>query len=259
MVSDGGKLRIDFTLTDGDPISDADGVANGVIVDVGAPGNFTSSASVSTLGNAPLQISRANPNAWSNAWTTIDASISHKADISSVVETWSNVNLNGLASTALVGGDLYAGDLGVSGQSLATSSVRQEIDGSEALRFNLTHLVTDASVTLSRLFAQDDGLIGNNEAGRLQAYNGTTLVADQVFQGDNADGQKLITLNVIQGFDSLVFTAGAFDSQNHFISGGYRNDAGQFASAPFNDTSLHGSDFLIHTLLIGIKPAEFPV
>lgn len=63
-------------------------------------------------------------------------------------------------------------------------------------------------------------------------------------------------LGVNSGFDSLVFTAGA-TSQNQFISGAYDNADGQFASAPYTTSSgLHGSDYLIDVLLIGVKPEE---
>jgi ELWxxDGT repeat protein len=250
---DGGKLRIDFTLKDGNPITDADGIANGVIVDPGAPGYFARADTVITLGDAPLQISRADPNAWSNAWTSVEVNISHKADAGNALESWSSIRLSGLGSSALEGGDLYAGDLGVSGQSLASSAVRQEIDGTEGLRFNLTHLANEASFTLSRLFAQDDAVVGHNEAGRIQAYKGNTLIAEQVFQGDSVDGQKLIVLNVNQGFDSLVLTAGAYEGQNQFVSGAYRDDAGQFASAPYTDSEVHSSDYLVDVLLIGVS------
>ena len=210
-----------------------------------------------TLGNAPALVTKANPNAWVTPWTATDVSISHKADVGNSVEVWSNIGLNGLVSNFLAGGDVYAGDLGVSGQTTATSSVKQEIDGTEALRFSLTHLAHEASVTLSRLFAHDDNIIGVNEAGRVQAYNGSILVAEKVFNADNANGQKLITLDVNQGFNSLVFTTGAYDSQNHFVSGAYSNDAGQFATAPYaTGATQHGSDYLIDILLVGVKPEE---
>ena len=216
-------------------------------VDVNAP---------ETLGSAPLQMSTNNLNAWSNTWTSVDIAITHKAAIGNSAESWSNINLSGLGSATLTGGDLYAGNIGVSGQSLATSEVRQEIDGSEALRFSLTHLANDTTISLSRLFSQDDGLSSYNEAGRLQAYSGNALVAEQVFHGNNVNGQQQVVLNVQQGFDSLVFTAGAYDSQNQFIAGAYHTNAGLFATAPFTDTHLHGSDYLIETLLVGVKPVD---
>jgi len=109
---------------------------------------------------------------------------------------------------------------------------------------------------LTRLFANDDGILSNNEAGRLQAFNGNTLVDELVFKGDNVNGQKLVTLDAPKGFDSLVFSAGAYDSQNQFVAGAYKNDD-DFTSAPYTaGNSLHGSDYLIDTILIGVKPAE---
>ncbi len=209
------------------------------------------------LGNAPLQISKANPNAWINAWSSADINISQKADVSNSAENWSSISLNGLAGNILAGGDLYTGDLGVSGQTAATSKVLQEIDGTEALRFNLNYLANEASVSLSRLFYHDDNTLGQNEAGRLQAYNANNLVGELVFSGDKANGQQLIVMDVSQGFNSLVFTAGAYDNQHHFISGAYLNDANQFATAPYaTNTIQHGSDYLIDTLLIGVKPQD---
>ena len=209
------------------------------------------------LGNAPLQISKANPNAWINAWSSADINISQKADVSNSAENWSSISLNGLAGNILAGGDLYTGDLGVSGQTAATSKVLQEIDGTEALRFNLNYLANEASVSLSRLFYHDDNTLGQNEAGRLQAYNANNLVGELVFSGDKANGQQLIVMNVSQGFNSLVFTAGAYDNQHNFVSGAYLNDADQFASAPYATNNIqHGSDYLIDTLLIGVKPQD---
>ncbi|MEI6335609.1 MAG: hypothetical protein WCS87_13705, partial [Methylococcaceae bacterium] len=209
------------------------------------------------LGNAPLQISKANPNAWINAWSSADINISQKADVSNSAENWSSISLNGLAGNILAGGDLYTGDLGVSGQTAATSKVLQEIDGTEALRFNLNYLANEASASLSRLFYHDDNTLGQNEAGRLQAYNANNLVGELVFSGDKANGQQLIVMNVSQGFNSLVFTAGAYDNQHNFVSGAYLNDANQFATAPYaTNTVQHGSDYLIDTLLIGVKPQD---
>jgi hypothetical protein len=44
----GGKVRIDFTMVDGGPF-DADGVANGVIVNLGGAGNMP----VGLIGETP--------------------------------------------------------------------------------------------------------------------------------------------------------------------------------------------------------------
>ncbi|WP_445369451.1 hypothetical protein ACH5Y9_09675 [Methylomonas sp. BW4-1] len=122
-----------------------------------------------TLCNAHAIISKANPNGWINAWTASDISISHKANFANTSEAWSAVNLNALNVANLSGGDIYGGDLGVSGKSLNTSSVAQEIDGSQALRFSLTHLAHEAKINLSRLYINDDNLNGLSEAGRVQA------------------------------------------------------------------------------------------
>lgn len=210
-----------------------------------------------TLGNAPSQVTRANPNAWQNAWSLSGVSISHKANITDGTEAWSNVSLNSLAGNVLTGGDVYGGDLGVSGQNLVTSTVKQEIDGSEALRFTLTHLAHEANFSLSRLFSNDDNIPGLNEAGRVQAYNGNALVGEAVFHGENPSGQQSITLDVNQGFDSLVFTAGSYDNNQKFIYAGYSNDNDQYVNqVNTTNTNVHGSDYLLDVLLIGVKPAE---
>ncbi|QWD61808.1 VCBS domain-containing protein, partial [Polynucleobacter sp. MWH-UH25E] len=46
MTLSGNKLKIDFTLTDGDIRSDQDGIQNGTIVDPGAPGYFNHATAV---------------------------------------------------------------------------------------------------------------------------------------------------------------------------------------------------------------------
>jgi hypothetical protein len=179
-----------------------------------------------------------------------------RSDYAAGGEAWTPVKLTGLGATTLAGGDLFGGDLGVSGQSLPTSTARQEIDGAEALRVALGQDAHEAVITLSHLFRHDDGLPDLNEAGRLQAFKAGVLVGELTFQGDRADGQKQATLAVGGGFDALVFTAGAYDSGQRFVPGAYATDDGAFGGAPFaSGGTLHGSDYLVDILLLGTSPA----
>jgi len=208
------------------------------------------------LGDAPVNLNSSNPNAWINAWTKTDIGIQHKADYISAAEPWSAITKNALGSSTLAGGDLFAGDLGVSGQNAATSSVKQEIDGHEALRFTLTDLAGEASINLSRFYQHDDGSQVYSESGRLEAFNGSTLVGELNFTADNANGTKLITLQVDQGFDSLVLTAGDYNG-DHFVFGAYAKDDGSFGSDPYQTgATQHGSDFLVDIVLIGVQPDQ---
>ena len=207
------------------------------------------------LGDAPMPMT--TPTDWSNPWTASGVSLSHKADYAASGEAWTPVKLSGLGATTLAGGDLFGGDLGVSGQSQPTNNAaRQEIDGAEALRFALGQDAHEAVVTLSHLFRHDDGLPNLDEAGRLQAFKAGLLVGELTFQGDRADGQKQATLAVGGGFDALVFTSGAYDSGHRFVPGAYAKDDGSFGGAPSaSGGALHGSDYLVDILLIGVSPA----
>jgi hypothetical protein len=212
------------------------------------------------FGDAPTSLNSSNPNAWINAWTQPGIDITHKANYTDGV-AWSAITKNALGSSNLTGGDLFAGDLGVSGQSVATSSVKQEIDGREALRFALTDhsLAGEVSINLSRFFQHDDGSQLYSESGRLQAFNGDTLVNTLNFKADSATGNKTITLQVDQGFDSLVLTAGDYNGQD-FKFGAYAKDDGSFGSDPYTTgTTQHGSDFLVDLVLIGVQPPEPPI
>lgn len=205
------------------------------------------------VGDAPMPLTSAT--GWSDAWTAPGVSLSHKADYANAGEAWTPVKLTGLGATTLAGGDLYGGDLGVSGQSLPTGVARQEIDGTEALRFVLGQDAHEATFTFSRLLGHDGGLPDANEAGRLQAFKDGELVGEWVFQGDRADGQKQVAVAVGGGFDTLVLTAGAYDDAHHFVPGAYARDDGSFGGAPFmSGGSLRGSDYLVDVVLLGTSP-----
>jgi hypothetical protein len=172
--------------------------------------------------------------------------IVHKADYSSVAESWSAVSLHGVSPQTLAGGDIYQGDLGVSGQSVESSSVRQELDGTEALRFTLDREATEVSVNLSRFYLNDDGglLV---ESGLLRLIDSAgNVVAEKGFRADNATGTQQVTLAAAAGFVAVDVLAGAYDGDT-FVFGGYAKADGSFGSDAGADAfgNVLGSDFLL--------------
>ncbi|HBV20970.1 MAG TPA: hypothetical protein DEF07_04535, partial [Nitrosomonas sp.] len=171
--------------------------------------------------------------------------ISHKADFEDAAEPWSSAALNGRNVNVLNGGDLFGGDLGVSGQSLVSSTIRQEIDGTEALRFDLTDTATGVTIDLSRL--EGDATGGFFDAGRLQLLDDTGSVVDElIFSADAAGHEKRITLDLDTGFSSVVLTAGAYNGAD-FVFGGLSDATGQFQGDPQNlgNGTWNASDYLV--------------
>ncbi|MCK0505606.1 PKD domain-containing protein, partial [Aromatoleum anaerobium] len=216
----------------------------------------TAEPEVISIGDAPARLTAANRDAWAEAWSHPQIDITHKADGENAAEAWTPVTFQSGSPVSLAGSDVYLGDLGVSGQTAASSPVRQEIDGSEALRFELADDASRATIDLSRFYLQDDGLMFA-EAGRVQAFDEQgNLVAEQTFVADSTDGSKQVTLEVASGFHSLVVTAGAYDGTD-FVSGGYGTADGGFGFALFTSGGkLHGSEFLIDAVEFEFLPAE---
>jgi hypothetical protein len=243
-----------FTYTVGDGFGGFD--TGTVSIDVIAP-------TVIHLGDATGLVTTANPNVWAPFWTDAAVSISHKANLANAGEAWSPVTLNALGSATLAGGDLFGGDLGVSGKNLNTSSANQELQGAEALRFDLDSPATKVTVDLTRFFLDDDAnAFSYNEAGRLQALDDQgNVVAEATFVANSASGNQSIVLDHAAGFSAVVISAGAYDGQGDFIFGAYADDAGLFASAPYTAAGkLYGSDFLLDSIefelapVIGVNP-----
>jgi hypothetical protein len=182
---------------------------------------------------------------WASAWTHTGIDAQHKHDATSA-EAWSAVAYHGVSPQNLAGGDIYTGDLGVSSQSAPTSSVRQEIDGKEALRFNLAEEATGVTVNLSRFFINDDGSL-YTESGRLRLIDDSgTVVAETTFSATSAAGTQQVSLGSAAGFSHVELSAGAYDGTD-FVFGGYQDGAGHFGSAITTDGAgiQHGSDFLV--------------
>ncbi len=218
------------------------------------------------LGDAKGLPTLSNPNIWASFWSNSIMNISHKTDYSNAGEGWTATKLNTVGSTTLSGGDLWNGDLGVSGRNLATSSIQQEIQGHEALRFALTDSTRTAAkveINLTQFFSDDDGnALDYNEAGRLQAFDANgNVVKEVVFSADSLNGTHWVALDSNIGFSAVVLTAGSYDGNNNFVFGAYDNDSGQSIVPYSQDTQLHGSDFLVDNIqfeltLIGVSPLQ---
>ncbi len=90
--------------------------------------NVESTVQTERIGDAPARVTSSTQ--FATAWSDpLLHGIRHTDDADAAAPTWSAVQFNTLNSAVLSGGDIYNGDLGVSGQVAATSSVRQEIDG----------------------------------------------------------------------------------------------------------------------------------
>jgi hypothetical protein len=157
------------------------------------------------IGDAPARPPRSDAGAWERSWSHAGVSIAHKANLADANESYSNVLFSSSGSGILAGGDVSGGDLGVSGQTLATSAVLQELDGSEGLRFVLDEEANQISFQLSRFTRDDDGT-GFNEAGRLQLLDAAgQLVKEIFFYADALDGSKQLSVSVEEGFSQAVF------------------------------------------------------
>jgi len=245
-----GNNTISVDLIDEDGTHVNAGIIN---VDVNAP------AEIIHIGDAPLRVSRSDPNAWENAWTNEQVGISHKTNYLDTSESWSSATLDGRNSSVLEGGDIFGGDLGVSGQSLISSTIRQEIDGTEALRFDLSQTATGVTVDVARL--EGDVASGLFEGGRLQLFDDAGLVVDElVFSAASDINEQLVTLSHDAGFSSVVLTAGVYNGAD-FVFGGLADSSGLYQSDPQNlgDGTWNGSDYLVNAIEFDVQIVGAPL
>ena len=236
-----GTETLNYTITDG--VTTAVGT---FVIDV----ENAVMPVIVNIGDAPLRVSRSNPDTWEQAWTNSKVDIVHKANYQDSNEPWSDAVLNGLNSGVLNGGDIFGGDLGVSGQSLASSAIRQEIDGTEALRFDLDQAATKITIDLSRL--DGNSSTGHFDAGRLQLLDSSgTIVDELIFSADAAAHEKQITLDHSGGFSAVVLTAGIYNGVD-FIYGGLADATGQYLSDPHNlgNGAWNASEYLVDAVEI---------
>ncbi|MYN45237.1 tandem-95 repeat protein [Pseudoduganella sp. FT93W] len=197
-----------------------------------------------SLGNAPVSQTGAGGQ-WVNAWSYSGVTALHKADAGNATEAWSVLKYTDLLASTLAGGDIYRGDLGVSGVSSATSSIKQEVDGREALRFNLAEAAKAVTLNLASFFANDEAT-GYAEALRLRLFDAQgNLVDERFITADSLSGNQLVQVNSEQNFRSLELSAGAQRADGSFAFGAYNNADGSFGTSSFNK---HGSDFLLHAI-----------
>ena len=228
-----GTEELTYTVSDGTTNS-----TGTVTIDV-----LPSEVETISLGDAPTRLPRSDRDAWSNAWTDASVTITHKADITDSGEVWSNASLSAAGSHVLSGGDIYAGDLGVSGQAIETGQARQEIEGTEALRFELDGVATEATLEISRL--DTEGAFW--ESGRVQALDDQgNVVAEVLFNADDLAGDQPVQISSSQGFTQLVLTAGTYDGSS-FVYGALADDQGDYA-APANGALSQGSDYLLDSV-----------
>ena len=210
-----------------------------------------------THTNAGSKSVRSDPDAWARAWSHDEIGIVHKANYADIDENWTAVTLSGGNSSVLSGGDLFGGDLGVSAQSLLSSTIRQEVDGTEALKFELLRSATAVTVDVSRL--QGDEASGQFEAGRLQLINASGLVvAEQVFHGQENVDELQISLAHSAGFTGIVLTTGVYEGDG-FVFGGLADSFGGFNTGPLDGgsgTSV-ASDFLIDAVEFELAAVEY--
>ena len=254
------NLAFDY-LSPGDSLSDSfqvlsnDGTLTSVAVTIAG----TADAASVHLGDAPAAQSGTGGQ-WAQAWSQAGYNMLHKADYTNGDESWSAVKLSGVSSQLLSGGDIYAGDLGVSGQSVATSTIKQEIDGKEALRINLPALADSVALNLTKLFSSDDGGL-LNESGVLRLLDAAgVVVAEKVFVANALDGILSVTLGAAGGFTAMELIAGSYDGET-FVHGGYSTPDGSYGGPVTTDAlgKLHGSDFLLDSVdfalsLVGVPP-----
>ncbi|MCP5236065.1 MAG: cadherin-like domain-containing protein [Zoogloeaceae bacterium] len=210
------------------------------------------------IGDAPTRLSRTNPDAWETAWSHPDIEITHKAVLDDAQEDWSPVVLRNLSPLTLAGGDSLLGDLGVSGQTLASSAVRQELDGTEGLRFELQREAVGVTADLSRFFLTDDGTVFA-EAGRIQFLDADgTVLGEHYFTADSVIGDQTVSVEFAAGFDAVAFSAGALNG-NDFVFGAYSDPDTGSARAAFNDDAgQHGSEFMLDWIefdFVALPPA----
>jgi hypothetical protein len=207
-----------------------------------------------SAGNAPAN----GPSyAWAAAWSDSLISFSHKAYFGNPAEPWTAVSLGALNSGVLAGGDIYGGLLGVSGRTANTSTVRQEIDGTEALRIELAagNRANTLTLDLARLFTNDAGS-GLNEAGRVLFFDGNTQVGSSIFIAQQFNGRLHLEFIDTAPFTRVVLQPGAIDENGGgvFVPGGMVDASGGYVAT----AAGLGSDFMLEAVQFMLVPPTPP-
>jgi len=214
-------------------------------------------ARILSAGAAPAAQSGAGGQ-WSAAWSRTGLTAQQKADLTSTTEAWSAIKYTDALATTLGGGDIAAGDLGVSGQSAATTAVKQEIDGKEGLRFVLAEPASAVAINFSSFHARDDGS-GYAEGARVRLFDATgVLVGEYFVKAESTSGQQLLQLGSSVAFSAIELSAGALRADGSFSHGAYWNGDGTFGSDIYTDAAKvkHGSDFLVDAISFQLARPE---
>jgi VCBS repeat-containing protein len=201
-----------------------------------------------SLGDAPMT-QTGSGGQWVNDWSVAGVTAVQKSDVTNDAAGWTAVKYTDLLASTLAGGDIYRGDLGVSGQSAASSSVKQEIDGKEALRFNLAEAAQSVSLHLSSFYANDDGT-GYAEGARVRLFDAAgKLVGESFVTASSATGDQQVVLGSDVAFSAIEISAGAQKADGSFVFGAYANADGSFGTAAYSSAgATHGSDLLVHSI-----------
>ena len=216
--------------------------------------NGSSDTVVLLLGDAPDRLPRTDRNAWTDAWSNDDVTFTHKADVQDDDEAWSDVLISGNGGSLLAGGDILSGDLGVSGSTGDDDTAAlQEVEGTEALKFELEGTASQVTLDLIRFYADDDGN-GNCESIRLQAYDDEhNLVEEFVAVAESLSGDASLTFEMESGFSELMITSGAYDDSGEFIYGAL-SDGTDNSGAVSDDGT--GSDFMVESIAFDYTPTD---
>jgi len=188
------------------------------------------------IGDAPERFSRLDPDAWRDAWTDGRIEISQKQDLGD--GTWTPVNLGTVDPGTFGGSSLWQGDLGVSGRTLASEPVPQEIDGAEALRVDfLGFTATEIAFDLTG-FNDDEGGPGIHESARVLFLASDETLLKEVYV-DAGDGSSF-AFDGLADVAAVVFQAGAEDTAGTFVPGALSDGA--------SADEIAGSGFLLDSL-----------
>lgn len=184
------------------------------------------------VGDAPERFSRLDPTAWQDSWIDERVTLSHRPDATSA---WTPVDLGTRNPGQLEGSDLWRGDLGVSGRTLVSETVPQEIDGTEALRVDFVgFLASEVSFTLAAFESEDTV----HDAARVLFLDGDDAVVEEahVDAGMGTD----FTVEDLVDVAAVVFQAGARNAEDMLVPGALSDGA--------KATDDRASGFLIDSL-----------
>lgn len=150
-----------------------------------------------TVGDASLVYNPDDPNEWALAWSDDGLRITHSANAIARAPVWSAVNFDPIAPTTLPGGDMFRGDLGVSGTSGTPTTIAQDITGTEGLRFKFaSDSVLDVTIDFARFEAGD--------TARIRFFDDAGTVVRALTTND-----RTVRVSGLSGVDTMVVSSAA--------------------------------------------------